>query len=50
MMTLTLSADHRVVDGVYVAKFRGKAKKSAEVSPQISFNLALKYVFLLFLL
>jgi pyruvate dehydrogenase E2 component (dihydrolipoamide acetyltransferase) len=30
MMTLTLSADHRVVDGVYAAKFLGKVKDLLE--------------------
>jgi pyruvate dehydrogenase E2 component (dihydrolipoamide acetyltransferase) len=34
MMTLTLSADHRVVDGVYAAKFLGKVKDLLE-SPRI---------------
>jgi pyruvate dehydrogenase E2 component (dihydrolipoamide acetyltransferase) len=33
-MTLTLSADHRVVDGVYAAKFLGKVKELLE-SPRI---------------
>jgi pyruvate dehydrogenase E2 component (dihydrolipoamide acetyltransferase) len=34
MMTLTLSADHRVVDGVYAAKFLGKVKNLLE-SPRM---------------
>lgn len=34
MMTLTLSADHRVVDGAYAAKFLGKVKDLLE-SPRI---------------